>query len=101
MLFRSSQIQTGVFSKRSIEDEMLIHFMGEPLSKMSVDYFIKYSSSFVKKKPTLIVCDARSKAAALGNKIMGKGWENPNFYLNTDLTFHNIANVDLVRESYK
>jgi len=42
----------------------------------------------------LVICDARSKVAALGNKLMGKGWENQAFYMNTVLTFHSIANLE-------
>lgn len=58
-----------------MEDEMLLFFIGNPTENMSPDYYIKYSNSFGKKKPNLMICDARSKVAALGNKIMGKGWE--------------------------
>lgn len=36
----------------------------------------------VKKQSTLLVCDARSKMAAMGNKIIGKGWESEKFYKN-------------------
>ena len=55
----------------------------------------------IKKKSTLLVCDARSKMAAMGNKIIGKGWESEKFYSNISLTFHNIANLDDVVRSYK
>lgn len=75
-------------------DEMLLYFMGDTTQKMSVEYYLKYSDSFVKKRPNLLICDARSKAAAIGNKLMGKGWENPSYYSNIELTFHNIANLD-------
>lgn len=47
---------------------------------MTSDYYLKYSNSFVKKDLNLLICDARSKAAALGNKLMGKGWENETYY---------------------
>jgi hypothetical protein len=41
-----------------------------------------------------LVCDARSKVAAIGNKIMGRGTENPEHYKNIKLSFHNLANLD-------
>lgn len=79
---------------------MLLFFIGNPTENMNSDYYMKFSNSFVKKKPNLLICDARSKAAALGNKLLGKGWENSNYYINMQLTFHNIANLDQVRHSY-
>lgn len=79
---------------------MLLFFMGNPTEKMTTDYYMKYSSSFAKKKPNLLICDARSKVAALGNKLLGKGWENSNFYTNIQLTFHSIANLDQVKHSF-
>lgn len=39
--------------------------------------------------------------AAMGNKILGKGWESTKYYQNVELTFHNIANLDGVARSYK
>ena len=86
-----------MFSKRCKEDEMLLFFMGSPTENMTAEYYMKYNNSFVKKKPTLLICDARSKVAAIGNKLMGRGWENESFYINSKLTFHNIANLDGVK----
>lgn len=74
--------------------------MGNPNDKNSAKYYFKYQNSFVKKTPNLLICDARSKAAAMGNKLMGKGWENESYYINSKLTFHNIANLEGVRRSY-
>lgn len=68
---------------------------------MDCNYYLMYSGSLVPKAPNLLICDARSKTAALGNKFMGKGWENESFYVNTKLTFHNIANINQVRQSYQ
>lgn len=78
----------------------MLHFIGDPVQKIDADYYLKYSNSFIKKTPNLLICDARSKVAAIGNKIMGKGWENSQYYQNAQLTFHNIANLDQVRNSF-
>ena len=41
-----------------------------------------------------MVCDAWSKVAAIGNKIMGWGTENTEYYKNIKLSFHNLGNLD-------
>ena len=76
---------------------MLLYFIGNPTESMTSEYYMKYSTGFAKKKPNLLICDARSKVAALGNKLLGMGWENSTFYINMQLTFHNIANLEQVR----
>lgn len=40
--YRSSQISTGMFSNRSKEDEMMLFFMGNPLSEYQPDYYLKF-----------------------------------------------------------
>lgn len=101
LFFRSSQISTGMWNKRCKEDEMLLHFMGDPLANLDAEKFLEESGNLVQDKQNLMICDARSKVSALKNKILGKGYEHESFYLNSHLSFHNIANLDLVRHSYQ
>lgn len=54
--------------------------MGDPMSSVTREYYLQYHSAMIKKQSTLLVCDARSKMAAMGNKIIGKGWESEKFY---------------------
>ena len=89
-----------MFSKRSLQDELMLRYLGNPLIKLDPDYFYQYHNSLVTKTHDLLICDARSKTAAFGNKIMGKGYESDKFYKNTKLSFHSIANLDGVVSSY-
>lgn len=102
LLFRSSQIQSGLFSKRSTEDEMMVYFIGEPTKKKNNIYFKSLTDGqkeLLKKDVT--ICDARSKMAAVGNTFMGRGYEKEKFYKNIKLSFHNIANLQGVKSSFE
>lgn len=101
LMYRSGQISSGLFSKRSEADEMLLYYLGQPLENIDRDDYVKYSQ--LKKnmgKKTLKICDARSYAAAYGNKLMGAGFENcEKYYVNCVLSFHSIANIHDVKNS--
>jgi hypothetical protein len=49
----------------------------------------------------LYIFDARPKNAAVGNQLMGKGYENTSFYENTKLLFCDIDNIHAISASYK
>ena len=49
---------------------------------------------------SMYIFDARSKMAAIGNKIVGSGYENPANYPFANIIFGDIANIHAVRESY-
>lgn len=101
LMYRSGQISAGFFSKRSEADEMLLYYLGQPLENINREDYLKYSN--MKKnmgKKTLKICDARSYAAAYGNKLMGAGFEDcEKYYVNCVLSFHGIANIHDVRNS--
>ena len=102
LLFRSSQIQSGLFNKRSTEDEMMVYFIGEPNKKKNNLYYKSLTEGqkeLLKKDVT--ICDARSKMAAVGNTFMGRGYEKEKNYKNIKLSFHNIANLHGVNSSYE
>lgn len=102
LLYRSGQISTGLFANRCVHDEMLLYYMGEPLENFSREDYFRYSQTQTKvARKSLKICDARSVAAAYGNKLMGNGFENcEKYYLNCELTFHSIANIKDVKNSY-
>ena len=47
----------------------------------------------------LVIFDARSSLAEKGNKLMGKGSENPYHYRQTKLIFMEIQNIHALRAS--
>ena len=82
-LVRCAQPMVGATGRRSEADEFLIC----AVRNTSPD-------------PTLLVIfDARSSLAELGNKMMGKGSEIARNYPNTKLLFMEIANIHAVRAS--
>ena len=75
-LLRSAQPMTGVRQKRSRDDEQYLSEAG-----------------------ITVVFDARGKAAALGNTMMGKGTENMSNYPGIELLFCDVDNIHAVRKS--
>ena len=47
------------------------------------------------------IFDARPFLNAAANKFVGKGYENANYYQNTDLKFLGIPNIQKVQQAYK
>ena len=45
--------------------------------------------------------DARSYAAAVGNRARGGGVECPEYYPNAEITFMNLANIHTIRQSHQ
>lgn len=100
-LFRSSQVYTGLLGNRCEYDEMLLYFMGEPNCYLTREEYLTVPGMRLKER-NLWICDCRSKTAAVANRFMGKGYENcKKYYLNSILTFHNIANIHSVKKSLK
>ncbi|MES1912684.1 MAG: hypothetical protein MHM6MM_004919 [Cercozoa sp. M6MM] len=84
-LARSAQPRAGVSGKRCSHDEQLL----DTLRAVNVTNNNAYC-----------IFDARPKKAALGNKAMGKGFEDVSNYDNTSLHFLGINNIHAVREAY-
>lgn len=82
-IFRSSQPSPGLSDKVSVHDEHLI------------DHFRQCSSN----KSLLLIVDCRSKIAAQGNKMKGKGTEQIGRYTNCRQTFLEIDNIHAMRHS--
>ena len=75
-LLRCAQPMVGVFQKRSRDDEL---------------YFQEAGISYI--------FDARPKASAMGNTMMGKGFEKMSNYSGVQLIFNDIENIHAVRNS--
>lgn len=82
-LLRCSQPKVGATGRRSEGDEFLV----EAVRQISPD-------------PSMIVIfDARSSLAEMGNKLMGKGSEDSKYYRNSKVLFMEIQNIHAVRAS--
>ncbi len=51
--------------------------------------------------PKVLIVDARSYAAAVGNRARGGGVECEEYYPNTEIVFMNLANIHGVRKSFQ
>ncbi|EGD79452.1 hypothetical protein PTSG_10018 [Salpingoeca rosetta] len=49
----------------------------------------------------IVICDARSLLAAGGNRVLGKGSEDPSVYPHIKMYFMSIGNIHAVRQSYE
>ncbi len=54
----------------------------------------------LREKARLHIFDARPMISAIGNKVMGSGYENVDNYPSTWLCFCDIENVHKMRDSY-
>lgn len=80
---RCSQPAVGVARKRSKEDESLLYEIGNANTKTN----------------RLPIYDARPKANAVANTAMGYGYELVQHYSNCSLTFCDIENIHVMRNS--
>ena len=64
----------------------ITNFLGDP------------DKSHLKK---VLIMDARSYAAAVGNRARGGGVECPEYYPNAEITFMNLANIHTIRQSHQ
>ena len=65
-LWRCAQNLTGIFGKRSDEDELMLRLIGNTN----------------KDENDVLILDARSKVAAQGNRVLGGGFEQETYYTN-------------------
>lgn len=127
VLARSSQPEVGWLGWRSKEDEQLIRCIAEACaydrgtasnessvietssltngdSNDSEDSAIKDLSSEAQKfgqASKVLIVDARSYAAALGNRARGGGVECEEYYTNSEVVFMNLPNIHTIRKSFQ
>ena len=81
-------------------DQKMMHSIANAFPKSTI--FKTYNFSDPKRtEANLHVLDARSKMAAIGNKITGSGYENVAHYPFVYMIFGDIANIHTIRESYR
>ena len=102
LLWRSSQPRCGFFFKKvCFEDEMMLHYLGNPLQQISKIHLQQQKMENYIFNKNLHIYDMRSQIAKFGNSLKGFGTENTNKdYLNCSITFCNIANIHAVKNSY-
>ena len=127
VLARCSQPEVGWLGWRSSEDEELVraiaeacaydsgttsrHSSGSDISSSSYDHSnngeipsLKDLSAEAAARGELrkvLIVDARSYAAAVGNRARGGGVECPEYYPNTEIQFMNLANIHSIRKSFQ
>lgn len=128
VLARCSQPEVGWLGWRSAEDEELVRALAEACAYDSGTATRHSSGSDVSASsyenslnngeiPSLkdlsaeaaardevrkvLIVDARSYAAAVGNRARGGGVECPEYYLNAEIQFMNLANIHSIRKSFQ
>ncbi|XP_046565750.1 myotubularin-related protein 2-like [Haliotis rubra] len=82
---RSSQPMVGVAGKRNKEDERYIQMIMDANAQSH----------------KLFIMDARPSVNAVANKAKGGGYENEDAYQNAELSFLDIHNIHVMRESLR
>lgn len=126
VLARCSQPEVGWLGWRSAEDEELVRAVAEScaydggtLNRRHIsgsesgscngatgeipslkDLSAEAAASLGDVKKVLII-DARSYAAAVGNRARGGGVECPEYYPNAEIVFMNLANIHGIRKSFQ
>ena len=127
VLARCSQPEVGWLGWRSSEDEELVRALAEACAYDSgatsrhssgSDTSSSYENSLNNGEiPSLkdlsaeaaargevrkvLIVDARSYAAAVGNRARGGGVECPEYYPNAEIQFMNLANIHSIRRSFQ
>lgn len=96
-IWRSSQPKEGLWGSISKPDQKMIQSIIETLPQSKTT--IKFEDP-KRDEAKLHIFDARPKISAIGNKVMGSGYENVDNYPSTWLWFCNIENIHKIRESY-
>lgn len=96
-IWRSSQPKEGIWGKVSKLDQKMVQSIISTLPENESHMKFKDEK---RREAKLHIFDARSKISAIGNKVMGSGYENVDNYPSTWLWFCNIENIHKIRESY-
>lgn len=128
VLARCSQPEVGWLGWRSSEDEELVravaeacaydsgtnsrHSSGSDISSGSFDHAsqsgeipslkdLSAEAAARGEVKRVLIIDARSYAAAVGNRARGGGVECPEYYPNAEILFMNLANIHRIRNSFQ
>lgn len=94
-LSRCSQPRTG-FSTVSEEDQLLM----KEIWKANPAYVETSENTCDDQNPVMLIMDARSRAAATANIVIGGGYEGTAGYGRCKIEFAGIANIHAVREAF-
>ena len=100
ILWRSSQPRQGRIGGVHKSDKKMMKSITDTLLPKPKSGIIKRFSDPKKDQATLHIYDARSKIAAFGNKLKGSGYEDVSEYPFAWITFCDIGNIHLMRDSY-
>ena len=65
--------------------------------KGELKIFLKNLQKYIFPAKQVLIIDARSYAAAVGNRARGGGVECPEYYPNSEILFMNLANIHSIR----
>ena len=94
-IWRSSQPREGLWGSINKGDQTLIASIVKTAGNIT-----KKFNCIDKDNAKLHIIDPRPKMNAIGNKVMGSGYENTDNYESTWIHFCDIENIHKMRESY-
>jgi hypothetical protein len=97
-LWRSSQTRSGLTYQRNEKDEKLVQGIIDLMYKKNSNLSSQNKNAMLNKK--LIIYDARPYLNALANRLKGAGFENTDYYKNTEICFCEIDNIHCVRNAF-
>ncbi len=98
-LWRSSQPKEGVWGNVSKADQKMLQSIVDTVPTLQID-LKRRSKDPQRDQAKLHIIDARPKISAIGNKVMGSGYESVDKYPSTWLYFCDIENIHQMRDSY-
>ena len=96
-IWRSSQPREGLWGYANKSDQRLFQCIVDTVQTVP-DKQIAFKDE-KREVAKLHIIDARPKLSAIGNKVMGSGYENIDNYPSTWLYFCDIENIHKIRES--
>lgn len=84
----------------SVISMKLVDFAANSLDEYFHEFLSAEAASHGQPKKVLIV-DARSYAAAVGNRARGGGVECAEYYPNAEIHFMNLVNIHSIRKSFQ
>lgn len=94
-IWRSSQPREGLWGSVNKGDQLVLASVAATISAVDSDFAHRQRNT-----AKLHIIDPRPKMNAIGNKVLGSGYENTDNYESTWLHFCEIENIHKMRESH-
>uniref|UniRef100_A0A0K2U3Q5 Lateral signaling target protein 2 homolog n=1 Tax=Lepeophtheirus salmonis TaxID=72036 RepID=A0A0K2U3Q5_LEPSM len=107
VLARCSQPEVGWLGWRSTEDEQMVKALADACAYDKGNIHLSSDEDeepqreiYIEQQKKVLIIDARSFAAAFGNRARGGGVECAEYYPNTEIEFMSLANIHYIRKSF-